>query len=227
MKILLPWLKEFTDVPATPGELRERLSMAGVAIDAIEETPAGSVLDAEITNNRPDCLSHLGVAREVAAAYGLRMEQPDPSFRKTSQPVSEAVRVDIESPELCGRYTARVIRGVNVQPSPLWLRERLAAMDQQSINNVVDVTNYVLYELGQPLHAFDFNLLAGRRIVVRCARSGEVIRTLDGLERKLTPEMCVIADAGHPVAVAGVMGGAESQIGFNCHDVLIESAWFS
>jgi phenylalanyl-tRNA synthetase beta chain len=220
-------MKEFVDVAATPAELRERLSLSGVAVDAIEETSAGPVLDAEITNNRPDCLGHLGVAREVAAAYRLGMKQPDPNFREASQPVSEVVRVDIESPELCGRYTARVIRGVNVQPSPLWLRERLAAMDQQSINNVVDVTNYVLYELGQPLHAFDFNLLAGRHIVVRCACPGEVIRTLDGLERKLTPEMCVIADAGHAVAVAGVMGGAESQIGFNCHDVLIESAWFS
>jgi phenylalanyl-tRNA synthetase beta chain len=220
-------MKEFVDVPATPGELRERLSLAGVAVDAIEETSAGPVLDAEITNNRPDCLGHLGVAREVAAAYRLRVKQPDPTLREASQTVSAAVQVDIESPDLCRRYSARVIRGVNVQPSPLWLRERLAAMGQQSINNVVDVTNYVLYELGHPLHAYDLNLLASRRIIVRRARPGEAMRTLDGLERKLSPEMCVIADAENAIGVAGVMGGAESQIGFDCHDVLIESAWFS
>ncbi len=227
MKILFPWLKEFVELPATPAELRERLSLAGVAIDSIEDSPAGPVLDAEITNNRPDCLGHLGVAREAAAVYRLRVRQPAPALRETSFPVSGALQVQIESPEMCGRYTARVLRGVNVQPSPLWLRERLAALGQQSINNVVDVTNYVMYELGQPLHAFDLDLLADARIRVRPARPGESIRTLDGLERKLSSDICVIADARRAVAVAGVMGGAESQIGFDCHNVLIESAWFA
>ena len=134
--------------------------------------------------------------------------------------------MEIESPDLCGRYTARVLRGVKIQPSPDWLRQRLEAIGQNSINNVVDVTNYVMFELGQPLHAFDLDKLKERRIIVRRARPGEKIRTLDGTERTLTKEMCVIADATKAVAIAGVMGGAESEIGLTTRNILIESAWF-
>ena len=134
--------------------------------------------------------------------------------------------MEIEAPELCGRYTARVLRGVKVQPSPDWLRKRLEALGQASINNVVDATNYVMLELGQPMHAFDLDRLAERRIVVRRARAGEKMRTLDGIERTLTPDMCVIADAARAVAIGGIMGGAESEIGFATRNVLLESAWF-
>jgi phenylalanyl-tRNA synthetase beta chain len=134
--------------------------------------------------------------------------------------------VAIDAPELCGRYTARILRGVNVQPSPEWLRERLAAIGQNSINNVVDVTNYVMFELGQPMHAFDLETLQERRIVVRRARPGEKIRTLDGAERALAKEMCVIADATRAIAIAGVMGGAETEIGSGSRNILLESAWF-
>ena len=226
MKVLYNWLKEFADVPVPATELRSRLSMAGVAIDSIEDTAAGPVFDAEITINRPDLLGHLGIAREVATLCRLPLKSVQPKFKESAEPASKATRVEIECPELCGRYTARVIRGVKIQPSPDWLRQRLEALGQASINNVVDISNYVMLELGQPLHAFDFDRLAEHRIVVRRARPGESLRTLDGIERKLAKDMCLICDARSPVAIGGVMGGAESEIGFSTKNLLIESAWF-
>ena len=226
MKVVYNWLKEFVDVTAPPADLRARLSLAGIAIDSVEESAAGPVLGAEITANRPDCLGHYGLAREVAAIYRLPVKPLQPKLKESSEKAADATRVEIESPELCGRYTARILRGVKVQPSPEWLRQRLEAIGQNSINNVVDITNYVMFELGQPLHAFDLDKLAERRIVVRRARPGEKIRTLDGAERTITKEMCVIADASRAVAIAGVMGGADSEIGFSSRNILLESAWF-
>ncbi|HKV48072.1 MAG TPA: phenylalanine--tRNA ligase subunit beta [Candidatus Acidoferrales bacterium] len=226
MKIVYNWLKEFVDVTASAADLRSRLSLAGVAIDSIDESSAGPVLDAEVTANRPDCLGHYGIAREVAAIYRLSVNPLRPKVKESSEKVASATRVNIEAPDLCGRYTARVLRGVKVQPSPDWLRQRLEAIGQNSINNVVDVTNYVMFELGQPMHAFDLDKLAEKRIVVRRARVGEKIRTLDGAERTLVTEMCVIADAARAVAIAGVMGGSESEIGFASRNILLESAWF-
>jgi phenylalanyl-tRNA synthetase beta chain len=226
MKVVYNWLKEFVDVTAPPAELRARLSLAGVAVDAIEESPAGPVLDAEITANRPDCLGHLGVAREVAAIFRLPVKPVEPKLRESAEQAGDATRVAIEAPDLCGRYTARVVRGVKVQPSPDWLRQRLEAIGEKSISNVVDVTNYVMFELGQPLHAFDLDKLSEKRIVVRRARAGEKMRTLDSAERTLAKEMCVIADAARAVAIGGVMGGADSEIGFSSRNILIEAAWF-
>ena len=229
MKVLYQWLAEFVDLTLTPEELRDRLSAAGIAIEALADTPAGPLLDAELTINRPDCLGHYGFAREVAALERrlLRPIKLAPEPRATAGAPSDlSARVEIDSPELCGRYTARIVKGVKVQPSPPWLRQRLEALGQASINNIVDATNYVMLELGQPLHAFDLARVVDRRIVVRRARAGEKMRTLDGLERVLSPEMCVIADAAHAVAIAGVMGGAESEISSATQDVLLESAWF-
>jgi phenylalanyl-tRNA synthetase beta chain len=226
MKVLYNWLKEFTGIAAAPPELRSRLSMAGVSIDAIDETPAGPVLDAEITINRPDLLGHLGIAREVSALYRLNLKSPQPKFTESAEPASQAARVEIESPDLCARYTARIIGNVKVQPSPDWLRQRLEALGQSSINNVVDATNYVMLELGQPLHAFDFDRLAEHRIVVRRAKQGETMRTLDGVERKFSKDMCLICDGRGPVAIGGIMGGAESEISFSTKNLLLESAWF-
>jgi phenylalanyl-tRNA synthetase beta chain len=226
MKIVYDWLKEFVGVTAPAADLRSRLSLAGVAIDSIEESAAGPVLDAEVTANRPDCLGHYGIAREVAAIYRLEVKSPRPQVKESQEKAASATSVEIEAPELCGRYTARVLRGVKVQPSPDWLRRRLEAIGQNSINNVVDVTNYVMFELGQPMHAFDLDKLAEKRIVVRRARAGEKIKTLDGAERTLAKEMCVIADASRAVAIAGVMGGSESEIGFASRNILLESAWF-
>src|SRR5579863_1639954 len=200
MKVLYNWLKEFVELTATPAELRTRLSLSGTAVEALEQTAAGPLLDVEVTANRADCLGHYGIAREAAALYRLALKPVEPHLRESSEHVSSATRVEIESPELCSRYTARVLRGVKIGPSPDWLRQRLEALGQASINNVVDATNHVMLELGHPLHGFDLDLLNDHRIVVRRAHAGEKIRTLDGLERALSGEMCVIADAARAVA---------------------------
>jgi phenylalanyl-tRNA synthetase beta chain len=226
MKVLYNWLKEFVELTAAPEELRTRLSLSGTAIEALEQTAAGPLLDAELTSNRADCLGHYGIAREAAALYGLPLKRVDPRSRESAEQVAAATRVQIDAPELCGRYTARVLRGVKVGPSPDWLRQRLEALGQASINNVVDATNYVMLEFGHPLHAFDMDLLDEKRIVVRRALAGEKMRTLDGIERALTNEMCVIADATRAVAIAGVMGGGDSEIRSASRNILIESAWF-
>ncbi len=226
MKVLYTWLKEFVDVVAPATELRSRLSLAGIAIDSVDDSPAGPVLDAEITSNRPDCLGHYGIAREVSTIYRLPLKPVHPKLKESSETAESAARVDIETPDLCGRFTARVIRGVKIQPSPDWLRQRLAAIGQNSINNVVDVTNYVMFELGHALHAFDYDKLRDRHIIVRRARSGERLRTLDGIERALTKDMCVVCDPAHALAIGGVMGGADSEISFSTRNILIECAWF-
>src|ERR1700722_6719368 len=226
MKVLYNCLAEFVDVKAAPADLASLLSLAGVAIDSVEESPAGPVLDAEVTANRPDCLGHYGIAREVAAIYRLQLKPLAPMLKESAEKAAVATRVEIESPELCGRYTARILRGVKVQPSPDWLRQRLEALGQTSINNVVDATNYVMLELGQPLHAFDLDTLSERRIVVRRAGVGEKMRTLDGVERIFTPDMGLFADAARAVAIAGIMGGAETEIRGTSRNVLIEAACF-
>src|ERR1700687_4846442 len=226
MKVLYNWLKEFVDLKAAPEDLRARLSLSGTAVEALEQTAAGPLLDAELTSNRADCLGHYGIAREAAALYRLPLKVVEAYPREVAESATAATRVDIESPELCGRYTARVLRGEKIGASPAWLRQRLEALGQASINNVVDATNYVMLELGHPLHAFDMDLLAEKRIVVRRARAGEKMRTLDGIERALTNEMCVIADATRAVAIAGVMGGGDSEIRSASRNILLESAWF-
>ncbi len=228
MRVVYNWLKEFVDAKASAPELGTRLSLCGVAIDSIEETAAGPVLDAEITSNRPDCLGHYGIAREVATIYRLPLKPVQPKLKEIAEKAAAAARVDIEVPELCGRFTARVMRGVKVQPSPDWLRQRLEAIGQNSINNVVDITNYVMFELGHPLHAYDLDKLNERRIVVRKSKAGEKIRTLDGAERTLAKDMCVIADGSgnRAIGIGGVMGGAETEISFSTRNILIECAWF-
>src|SRR5713101_1627283 len=226
MKILYDWLKEFVPVPFAPGELRERLSLAGIAVEGVAETSAGPLLDLDLTINRPDCLGHYGVAREVAALGRSELPPLSVGLRESSDSAASVTRVEIASPDLCGRFTARVLRGVKVQPSPDWLRQRLEALGQASINNVVDATNYAMFELGHPTHAFDFDKLAERRIVVRRALPKEKLRTLDGIERALAAGMCMIADAAREVAIGGVMGGAETEISFSSKNVLLESAWF-
>jgi phenylalanyl-tRNA synthetase beta chain len=226
MKALYDWLKEFAELTLTPEELRARLSLAGIAVEGLAQTAAGPLLDIDLTINRPDCLGHYGIAREAATLERKRVRPVEVKLSEAADMAAKATRVEIECPELCGRYTARVLRGVKIGPSPAKLRQRLEALGQDSINNVVDATNYMMLELGQPMHAFDFDRLGERRIVVRRARAGEKMRTLDGAERTLTPEMCVIADAARAVAVAGVMGGAESEIGAATRNVLLESAWF-
>ncbi len=226
MKVLYNWLKEFVDFTAAPQELRARLSMAGVSAETIEESPAGPVIDLDLTTNRPDCLGHLGVAREISAIFRKTLKMPQPKPEEAAQRAGDVTRVEIECPELCGRFTARVIRGVKIGESPQWLKERLEALGQTPINNVVDATNYVMFELGHPLHAFDLDTLAEKRIVVRRARPGETIKTLDGVERKVTPDVCMIADAARSVGIGGIMGGAATEINPFSTDILLECAWF-
>jgi phenylalanyl-tRNA synthetase beta chain len=227
MKISYNWLKEFVDLNLSPQDLAAQITMVGLAVDAVEAHGSDFILEIDLTSNRPDCLSHLGVAREVAVVTGKTFSSPGKKIEEAGGKTSEVTSVEILNPDLCPRYTARVIRGVKVAPSPAWLAARLEALGQRSINNVADITNYVLLEQGHPLHAFDFNRLGGRRIVVRTAREGETLMTLDGVERKLQPEMLVIADAHKPAAMAGIMGGADSEISDATTDVLLESAYFA
>src|SRR6185436_17695981 len=155
------WLKEFTDTRLSPAELRERLTMVGLAIDAVDEHNGDSVLDVEVPSNRPDCLSHVGIAREVAVIENGHLRLPTGEQPKTEGRASSLSSVEIKDADLCPRYAARLVRGVRIGPSPEWLARRLETIGQRPINNVADITNYVLHELGQPLHAFDFEKLGG------------------------------------------------------------------
>jgi phenylalanyl-tRNA synthetase beta chain len=227
MNISYNWLRELTDTQLNPRELAERLTMIGLAVEVVHEVAGDSVLEIDLTSNRPDCLSHLGVAREVAAATGGRVTLPEDAPSRVAGRAEDYTAVEILDADLCPRYAGRVVRGVTIKPSPDWLVKRLEAIGQRPINNVADITNYMLHEQGQPLHAFDLAKLAENRIVVRRAAKGEKIKTLDGVERELDGEMLVIADAVRAVAVAGVMGGEETEISDATRDVLIESAYFN
>jgi phenylalanyl-tRNA synthetase beta chain len=230
MKFSHEWLLDYVPLAAAPDEIGRRLTAVGLPVDGIERRdendPRSAVYDLDVFTNRPDCMNHLGVARELAALYDLTLRPPAGRVPPGGPPTTEAVRVEIEAPALCTRYAARVILGVRVGPSPAWMTSRLEAIGQRSINNVVDATNYVLWEMGQPLHPFDRDRLEGRRIVVRTARPGETLRTLDGEERRLQTDMLVIAGGRAPVALAGIMGGHASEIGPQTRNVLLESAWF-
>src|SRR5712671_5377198 len=226
MLISYNWLRELTDTKLNPQDVGDRLTNVGLAVDVVEARGDDFVLDVEVASNRPDCLSHVGVARELAVIENSQVSSPKSQVPKTKGKAADFSAVEIRDPDLCPRYVARVVRGVKIAPSPDWLAKRLEAIGQRPINNVADITNYVLHELGQPLHAFDLAKLAENRIIVRRARQGEAIKTLDGLDRKLDSQMLVIADAEKAVAVAGVMGGEDSEISNSTVDVLIESAYF-
>ncbi len=228
MKFPLEWLREFVEIAIPPAKLAERLTSAGFAVDAVEGEGDAAILDIDVPPNRADVMNIYGLAREIAAFSGKRLCPYPSGAAETggSRPASESASVTIEAEDLCGRYCARLLRKVRVGASPGWMVRRLEAVGLSSLNNVVDATNYVLWELGHPLHAFDLPLLRGRRIIVRRARRGEPIQTLDGVARHLEPEMLVIADAERPVAVAGVMGGANTMISSGTTDVLLESAHF-
>jgi phenylalanyl-tRNA synthetase beta chain len=224
VRIVHQWLAELVKVPDDVNVVAREISLRGFEVASVEN----GVIDFEITANRPDCLSHDGIAREAAVIWAraanargvaAARERPLPGAQTTPG------RITIESPDLCPRYAALEF-DVKVDPSPNWLKDRLEAAGVRSINNVVDVTNYVMLEMGQPMHAFDLDKLAEHRIVVRRARPGEKITTLDGVERALDTEMCVIADASKAIAVGGVMGGFDSEIGSSTRRMLLESAYF-
>lgn len=227
MKISYNWLGELVTLTLGPRELAERLTMAGLAVEAVERIRDDHILDFDLTSNRPDALSHLGIAREAALVCSTSLTPRSITFSESDERVGSNAAVEILDPDLCPRYAARVVRGVKVEPSPKWLADRLESIGQRPVNNIADITNYVMFEMNQPTHAFDLDLLHGRRIVVRRPLAGEQITTLDGLTRELSPEMLVIADADRAVAIAGVMGGADTEISEQTRDVLIESAYFN
>jgi phenylalanyl-tRNA synthetase beta chain len=227
MKISLGWLRDF--LPSGPLDaeaLGEALTHAGLPVESIEKVGGDTVIDVEVTSNRSDCLSHLGIARELAAILDRPLQKTAISASESKERAADSVAVRIEASDLCPHYTARLIRGAKIGPSPAHLVRRLEAVGIRPINNVVDVTNYVMFEMGQPLHAFDFGHIGGGQIVVRNARRGEKLTTIDGRARELAASMLVIADAERPVALAGVMGGLETEVANSTADVLLESARF-
>ncbi|MEO6434147.1 MAG: phenylalanine--tRNA ligase subunit beta, partial [Tepidisphaeraceae bacterium] len=236
MNISIKWLSDYLPAPAGPpldaAVAADALMRGGLPVEKImavgEKGGDDTVLDVEVTSNRSDCLSHVGVARELAALLGREFRDGTIEMKEAGEAVTDvtSVRIDTSAEKLCPHYTARVIRNVKVAPSPAWLTKRLEAIGVRAINNVVDVTNYAMFELGQPLHAFDFDTLAGGRIIVRAARPGETITSIDGHERKLTAGMLVIADAEKPIALAGVIGGLATEVSEKTTTVLLESARF-
>lgn len=226
MKVSVNWLKDFVDAPADPNDLKLLLTNLGLGVESVSQFDGDSILQMEITTNRPDCLSHYGVAREIAAACRVPLKGIEITLQEYGPPIAEALSIQIDEPSLCARYCGRIIRNCQVKPSPAWLVSRLASVGAGSINNVADVTNYLLLALGHPLHAFDLARVRQHKIIVRRARIGETLKTLDGVERKLAPENLVIADQERALALAGVMGGEDSGITNATTSVLVESAWF-
>ena len=225
MKVSFEWLKEFVDVRVSPTEVADRLTMAGLEIEGMEPAGDDIVFEVNVTPNRPDCLSILGVAREVAAAFGMPLKVPD--TRIQGGPPASEVTVEILDPALCNRYTGRLIKGVTVRDTPEWMKKRLEKCGVRSLNyNIVDITNYVLLELGHPLHAFDADKLFGSKIRVARAGEGRKITTLDGADRELSPDMLLIWDGKEPVAIAGVMGGEASSVTSETRNIFLESAYF-
>ncbi|HUY32203.1 MAG TPA: phenylalanine--tRNA ligase subunit beta [Pirellulales bacterium] len=220
------WLKEYVPLDMPVAELERRLMMAGLNHESTEEVGGDLAIDLEVTSNRPDCLGHLGIAREVAVLWDRQLKRPAAAPRESELRVTDLVDVRLECPALCSRYTARAILGVKIGPSPAWLARRLATIGLKPINNVVDVTNYVLMECGQPLHAFDLARLADARIVVREGLPGESLTAIDHKTYAVGPGICVIADAKRAVAIGGVMGGERSEVVETTKDLLIEAAQF-
>jgi len=232
MLFSLNWLRELCPVEDDAERIVDALTSRGLTVDSVEPQGSDHVLDVDVPANRPDCLGHLGLAREISAALGRDLAGPVPEPEATGRPAGEEVSVEIADDVLCPRYVAAVVRNVTVGPSPRWVVRRLETCGLRSVNNVVDASNLVLLGLGQPIHFFDLDRLepgdeSGRALIrIRAANAGERLTTLDGVERKLDPDMLVIADSRQAIALAGVIGGAETEIGPATRDVLIEAARF-
>jgi len=220
MKLSPQWLRDFVDIQADNARLANDLTLAGIAVEKVE----GNIFEMDITTNRPDAMNHYGAAREASAIYNVPLKPITPKLPPATP--AAPFPVVIQDPNLCPRFTARVVRNIKVQPSPALIAERLTSIDQRPINNIVDASNYVLWEIGKPTHAFDLDLLEGGKIIVRKGRAGETLKTLDGQVRQINAEDLVIADAKKPVGLAGVMGGFDTMITEKTRNILIESAWF-
>lgn len=226
MIVSFQWLQDYVDISISHEELAERLGMAGLNHEGTEPVGDDFAIDLEVTSNRPDCLGHIGVAREAAVLLKTELKIPTIDLNESARSAAEATSVEIQT-DHCPRYIARIIRGVKVGPSPDWLVQKLSTLGVASINNVVDITNFVMLENGQPLHAFDLSKLSSEKIVVRQATKGEKLEAINHHTYELNPDMCVIADAEKPVALAGVMGGADSEVTESTVDLLIEAADFA
>lgn len=225
MRISYNWLKDYVDIKVSGEALAELLTMAGLTVDSVRREGDDYILETEVTANRPDWLSYIGVAREVAALTGKRLKSPAAHIT-ASKVGSKTVNIRVENKTLCPRYTARIIRDVKISESPAQLKSRLESADLRPVNNVVDVTNFCLFETGEPMHAFDLDRLDGGEIIVRQARKGEKITTIDGIERPLDESVLVIADRSRPVAIAGVMGGLNTEVTAATKNILLEAAFF-
>lgn len=226
MNISYNWLRDLIDLDLSPDDTAAALTRVGLAVEGVHPQRDDFVLDIDLTSNRPDCLSHLGVARELSVSLDRELKLHPIEAEMPMPPVLAGEIVRVDASDLCHRFTARIIRGVKVGASPQWLVERLEAIGERSINNIADITNYVMHELGQPMHSFDLDKLSGKRIIVRRAAQGEKITTLDEVKRELDTSMLAICDAEKPVAVAGVMGGIDSGITDGTTNVLLEVAYF-
>jgi phenylalanyl-tRNA synthetase beta chain len=229
MKLSPQWIREFVDVPVDDRPLASDLTDVGVAVEGISGEGANLVYEMEITTNRPDEMNHHGVAREASAIYDIPLKRLHLHLRETPpEPESDGIgfEIEIQDAEGCARYTARIVRGIKLTSPPPDVAARLNLVEQRSINSAADASNYTLWEMGHPTHAFDLDLLEGGKIIVRRAVAGETLKTLDGIDRKLSPEDLIIADVSKPVALAGVIGGFDTMITENTRNVLVESAWF-
>ncbi|RKY14109.1 MAG: phenylalanine--tRNA ligase subunit beta [Planctomycetota bacterium] len=226
MKISLDWLREYVDTTLSADEIGDILSNLGFPIESTEQVGDDTMLDVEVTSNRGDCLGHIGIARELAAATGAELNIPAIELAESDKDAQTMVQVKINEPALCNRYTARVIEGVNVGPSPEWMQKRLEAIGVRSVNNIVDVTNYIMMETGQPLHAFEYDEIDGQTIIVRKAANDEELISIDETQCKLDNSMLIIADEKNPVAMAGVMGGLDSEVSDATTTILLEAAHF-
>lgn len=223
------WLKEYVRLDMSVDALVERLMMTGLNHEETTEVDGDLAIDLEVTSNRPDCLGHIGIAREVSVGFGKELLWPSTEFDESDRRIEDLTSVVVEpsAAEWCLQYRARVIENVQVGPSPAWMQRRLRSLGQQPVNNIVDITNYVLFECGQPLHAFDYDKLVGNRILVRNARPEEPFPAINNKTYTLQPTMGVIADAERPVALAGVMGGANTEVSESTRTILLESAEFT
>ena len=226
MKVSLNWLRDYVEIENSAEQVAEILSNLGFGCEGIEYYGDDAVIDVEVTSNRGDCLGYIGVARELAVATNKELKVPAAELDELDRQTSEFCDVEIVEPDLCGRYTARIIEGVSIRPSPDWMVRRLEAAGLRSVNNVVDATNYAMLETGQPPHAFDYDKITQGRIIVRRALAGERIVSIDGTECELEADMLIIADPKGPVAVAGVMGGLETEVGDATSTILLEDAYF-
>ncbi|HHT9116700.1 MAG TPA: phenylalanine--tRNA ligase subunit beta [Candidatus Wunengus californicus] len=226
MKISYNWLKEYVNFYLSPQELADKLTNAGLVVADIHSVENDFCLDVEVTSNRPDCLGVIGIAREVAAMVGASVQLPETNYINTNIDVSKLISIAVEEPILCPHYTARIVRHITVKPSPDWMQKRLKCIGLRPVNNIVDITNYVMMETGQPLHAFDLDKLSDQRIIVRRARGGEEIVAINGASRALFHDMLVIADSKRPVAIAGIMGGKDTEVSASTRHIHLECAQF-